>query len=386
MGNVFRFTYCQECGKRHRKPVETCACGCRNFRYSDWYIRVKVHGRNYEEKVGSKTLARQVLVKREAEVMDGKFKIKKDKKILMRDFALGDYWKIYCSRLKSSKNYHYNLKAHIIPTFGDYFLHQIETIDIERWLIKLDTKSYKVSSINRLLALIKSIYRQANKWKFTDNNPTSSLKLKTENNEVVRCLTKDQYHKLMSIVQNDNLKAAITLAIGTMLRKQNLFDLRWEEHVDMKNACIKIPGSMTKNKEAVVLPMIEPVFETLNTIIRHYKSPYIFVNACTGKPYKNYLYNHWVKAREQLAKIDENFPSDFRWHDLRHTGASWLAMAGVSDRTIMSLMNLKSLKVLKRYAHLTPDHVRKEAERISPVFSEEVGNRVDINAEKIVTD
>ena len=57
--------------------------------------------------------------------------------------------------------------------------------------------------------------------------------------------------------------------------------------------------------------------------------------------------------------------ADFRWHDLQHTFASCLAMAGVSLRTLAELLGHKSIAMVMRYAHLAPAHLRDAVERIA---------------------
>jgi integrase len=68
---------------------------------------------------------------------------------------------------------------------------------------------------------------------------------------------------------------------------------------------------------------------------------------------------HWFQAA-----VDEAGIRDFRWHDLRHTFASRLAMAGVDLRTIQELMGHKTIQMTCRYAHLTPSHQLAAVERL----------------------
>jgi len=58
---------------------------------------------------------------------------------------------------------------------------------------------------------------------------------------------------------------------------------------------------------------------------------------------------------------------DFRWHDLRHTFASRLTMAGGDLRTVQELMGHQTITMTMRYAHLAPSHLREAVQRISRV-------------------
>jgi len=293
MGRIFRFYRCPDCQAQYRKRPQWCKCGSTEFKQSDFYISYTAFGRTIEEYTGpSRPFAKRVLLKRESDIAEGKFRLIKDKKILMRDFALGDYWKLYASKKKSSKTFWSRIHYHILPEFGERYLHQIERVDIDRWIARLDLE-YPVSTVNKLLSLLKSIYRRAIEQKLIQNNPAESVKIRKESNRILRYLEPEEYHRLIEAAGNEHLKAAIAERYSQGMRRA------------------------------------------------------------------------FNRAKEQ-AGIDPNF----RWHDLRHTGASWLAMAGVDMRVIQELLGHKSIQTTQRYAHLSPDYKRKQAELMGQFFEQ----------------
>jgi site-specific recombinase XerD len=78
---------------------------------------------------------------------------------------------------------------------------------------------------------------------------------------------------------------------------------------------------------------------------------------------RNQLGRDWERWFEECVR--EAKIADFRWHDLRHTFASRLTMAGVSMRTLAELLGHKTLAMVMRYAHLAPAHLRDAVERIA---------------------
>lgn len=56
---------------------------------------------------------------------------------------------------------------------------------------------------------------------------------------------------------------------------------------------------------------------------------------------------------------------DFRWHDLHHTFAIRLVMRGVDLRTVADLLNHKTLQMVMRYSHLSPEHKQNAVERLT---------------------
>ena len=112
----------------------------------------------------------------------------------------------------------------------------------------------------------------------------------------------------------------------------------------------------TKNGERRRVPIVGPALEALraHAKVRRLDSPLVFPGR-TGKPAE--LRKAWVKALRE-AGIE-----DFRFHDLRHTTASYLAMSGASPGEIAEILGHKTLHMVKRYAHLSESHTRSVLER-----------------------
>jgi integrase len=127
------------------------------------------------------------------------------------------------------------------------------------------------------------------------------------------------------------------------MRLREIVGLRWDD-TDLKHRLISIAQS--KNNESKTIPINEILYEELSRLPRHVTSPYLFC--------------HPDGAR--ILRVDRSFHSavkqagieKFRFHDLRHTFASHLAMRGVPLETIGTLLGHKDPKRTKRYAHLSP--------------------------------
>lgn len=374
MGGIYRRYRCVYCNKRPYKPI--ICCDKPVIPASSWIIDTTINGKRFTKAYPgvTKTEARQILKKLEGEAVAGEYDLFKEKKVLLKDYIESVWWPGYGENLKSSCNYRYNLDRHIIPEFGQKALHRITTKEIDEWRNRLKDQGLKPSTINRLVDLLRSIYTRANKWGDCRRHPVKDIKRLPECNERDYYLTPKQYQRLIGLVDEMNwtelskvkMKAAITLAIQTCLRKENLFALRYDD-IDFEKAQIMIPGVKTKNNEPIYLPLFSIVKETLEGLPKDIHSPYILTNVRGGR-YKQFMKLHWQELRDKMAKIDSSFPADFHWHDLRTTGSSWLAMAGESETTRMQLMGLKSTRVLKRYTHLSMEHLREAGERIRDNF------------------
>jgi site-specific recombinase XerD len=366
MGRIYRIWYC-ECPRKHRKKNTKCTrCGsCATRASKDYYISYYAMGRTIEEKTApTKGLANAILMQRLNEVVVGKFRLKSEKRILLRDFAQGEYWDVYAGKLADARSYKSRIKNYILPWFGDKWLHQIEQYDIEGWVAELDDRELSVSTVDKILATLKSMYRKAEEWKLIEENPTKRVKTRNLENKTDKYLDKKQYQALICAAEKISrpLKNAIVLGVGTMLRRENLFGLTWDM-VDTNTRTITIPAQLFKGRREHVLPMIEPVYEIMREIPRNLHVKYVLVNPATGTRYKQGMRKYFNKAK-QIAGID----AAFRWHDLRHTGASWLEMEGIPLNVIQEILGHKDIRTTQRYAHLSPSYKAEPMAKIGGCF------------------
>jgi len=142
------------------------------------------------------------------------------------------------------------------------------------------------------------------------------------------------------------------------MRKSEIFGLKWRD-IHLENGIIYIP--QTKSGERQQVPMSDIVKKTLIGVLKHPGSAYIFCNE-DGRPYTN-VRKSFDTALEKCGIID------FHFHDLRHTFASQLVMAGVDIKTVQELMRHKSIEMTMRYAHLSPDHKKKAVDILGNTIS-----------------
>ncbi len=136
--------------------------------------------------------------------------------------------------------------------------------------------------------------------------------------------------------------------------------LRWDQ-IDFVNRVVRLPRTKSGR---LSLPMNATTISTLQTLhaAGDLKSPYVFPHTAgrkAGEPVRD-IKNGFHRALE-LAGI-----SDFTWHDLRHTFASWLMMRGAALRSVAELLGHQSLKMTMRYAHLSPAFLSAEVGLLDP--------------------
>ena len=143
-----------------------------------------------------------------------------------------------------------------------------------------------------------------------------------------------------------------------------VLSLKWKD-CNFEQRKIYLPKTKTGKKEK---PMNQIVYDTLVAWPKHPTSDYIFCHPVdtphagfSGKPFRS-IKTAWNKAIEK-AGID-----NFRFHDLRHTFASYCVMSGVDMKTVSELLGHKTMVMTERYSHLSDSHKQKAVERLSMNF------------------
>ena len=135
------------------------------------------------------------------------------------------------------------------------------------------------------------------------------------------------------------------MAITTGARRGELLSLRWN-NLDIDKQTVYVVTS--KNGEPKVLPLTTSVIRELQKFSPNDNSLIFASEIKPNKPY--FFYKQWNRVREEAELID------FRFHDLRHTTASYLAQNGATLIEIAEILGHKDISVTKRYAHLCIEH------------------------------
>jgi integrase len=210
------------------------------------------------------------------------------------------------------------------------------------------------ATINRYLAALSIVCGTAvREWGWLDDNPLRKVKKLTEPRERVRFLSEDERGRLLVACRrsvNPYLYLIVVLALSTGARKQEILGLRWAA-VDLKRGQLALLH--TKNGERRTVPVTGLALELLiaHAKVRRLDTDLVFPSF-KKRQRPIVIEDPWHKAMTS-AGIE-----DFRFHDLRHSTASYLAMNGASLLEIAAVLGHKTLAMVKRYAHLSEAHTR----------------------------
>jgi len=229
------------------------------------------------------------------------------------------------------------------------------------------------ATVNRYLAALSPVLSMAaGEWQLIETNPLSKVKKFKESQGRVRFLSEQERDALLDACRkskNTMLYPIVVLAISTGMRQGEILSLRWKD-VDFVHSRILLDE--TKNGERRQVPLLGAAMDELRKLDHAVKSAkvrvledagekLVFASGAGGSLYAP-VRLAWDKAVDQ-AKI-----SNFRFHDLRHTAASHLAMNGATLTELSELLGHKTLAMVKRYSHLTSSHLHNVVKRMNTAF------------------
>lgn len=240
----------------------------------------------------------------------------------------------------------------LAPFLKATYLTDITTEMIENIAKKKEQTGVSAASVNRMLEVVRAILRKAHKeWGWLQVVP--AVRMRKEDNHRIRWLTYREADRLIKELPT-HLKDMALFTLATGLRQSNVTDLKWCD-VDLTRCHALVHPEDSKTGRAIPVPLNQDAIDILTR--QKGKSP-IYVFTYNGHPVTRCNNHAWRKA---LVRAGIN---DFRWHDLRHTWASWHVQNGTSLQELQQLGGWSSFEMVLRYAHLSSDHLKHAAQRI----------------------
>ncbi|WP_368933038.1 tyrosine-type recombinase/integrase [Citrobacter sp. RHB21-C01] len=236
-------------------------------------------------------------------------------------------------------------------------------------------KPVTTSTKAKHLALMKAILRAAERdWKWLEKAPV--IKIPTVRNKRVRWLEKDEAKRLIDECP-EPLKSVVKFALATGLRRSNIINLEWQQ-IDMQRRVAWVNPEDSKSNRAIGVALNDTACKVLRDQIgNHHK--FVFVHTKAGR-----RPDGSVTPAVRKMRVDDGRAwnsackragiEDFRFHDLRHTWASWLIQSGVPLSVLQEMGGWESIEMVRRYAHLAPNHLTEHAKQIDSIFNDDVPN------------
>lgn len=214
-----------------------------------------------------------------------------------------------------------------------------------------------VGTYNRYRARVVAVLNGARRRKWIAEVPYIPTRSKTPSEP--RWLTKDEWVRLHAALP-DHLKGPAVLAINTGLRQANVFGLKWE-NVDEEGRLLRVTPDAAKARQGLGIPLNDEALKAIQAQAGKHPE---FVFTYRGRP--------MAKPKEGFAQALRSAGIEgFRWHDFRHTWATWHVHAGTPVDVLMKLGGWADIRMALRYSHHSAQHLAKYAGNVTNDVSRE---------------
>ncbi|MDO8862458.1 site-specific integrase [Haliea sp. E1-2-M8] len=359
--------------------------------------------RGKRERIGDASQLTLTFARERAKEIVGKaagghdFQAERRQKKVLKDSTLRSYLDgPFTEHAQANIASHRDMLARINKVFEhvlDKPMTEITELDLAKW--KRERKNVSLETQRRELSYLKAVLNHAVSKKIIPGHQLAQVRVKGtlkhgEGEAKVRFLSDDEEKRLRAALDAreqelregrdrmrawqrergkalspaipadhyaDHIKPLTLVAMNTGLRRGDLFNLTWDQ-VDLERRQIRKIINKTsharrkagKKLEPAVLPLSAEAHRVLQQCHNQRgDSPYVFPSPISNGPLTD------VKKGFEAVLKDASI-AGFRFHDLRHTFASRLVMAGVDINTVRELMTHSDIKMTLVYAHLSPDH------------------------------
>jgi len=314
-----------------------------------WYCKFTLRGKTKH------LLCTGATTQKQAEEMENAFKFKLQQQL--NGVMPKELKNVYFNRLKELYSEHaktnhkkYRNQVYYLNALEKYFnngkpVNSVKPTDIQKYIAYLrNERKLKNSSINRFLEILSKMYNLAIDNGELTENPLRKVEKLKEDNHRIRFLTDEEEVRLFNSIEINTpyLKPLVVTALQTGMRKGEILNMQWR-NIDFNNRIIHILD--TKSCDSREVPISDKLNNLLQTLPK--EAEYVFINPITGMPYVDFK-KSWYKV------LDYAGIKGFCFHDLRHTFATRMVIAGVDFLTLMEILGHKNIKTTMRYAHVVP--------------------------------
>jgi integrase len=209
------------------------------------------------------------------------------------------------------------------------------------------------STVNRTMEVVRAVLRRAaNEWEWLERVPR--VRMLPEPKRRVRWITQAEADRLIGELP-EHLAAMVRLSLETGLRRANVTGLEWSQ-VDLARRTAWVHPDQAKARKAIAVPLSAAAVVVMREQVGKH-STHVF--SFRGHPLRQVNTKAW-RAALQRAGIES-----FRWHDLRHTWASWHVQAGTPLHVLQELGGWECVEMVRKYAHFSTVHLAEYVDRVS---------------------
>jgi integrase len=246
------------------------------------------------------------------------------------------------------------------PYLSGIMLDEINRDLLEKIMAKRIAGKVANSTVNRTMETVRAILRKAAfDWEWTERVPR--VRMLPEPKRRVRWITKDEAERLIAALPS-HLAAMVRFSLETGLRRANVTGLQWSQ-VDLIRRTAWIHPDQAKARKAIAVPLSNAAVIVIREQMGKHAT-HVF----------SYKGNSIIQVNTKAWRVALRKAgiTEFRWHDLRHTWASWHVQAGTPLHVLQELGGWECVEMVRKYAHFSSEHLAEYVDRLSHLRT--VGN------------
>ncbi|MFT4047954.1 MAG: site-specific integrase [Solimonas sp.] len=237
------------------------------------------------------------------------------------------------------------------PRFRNLEIRAISDDHVDQLVMDLVAAGVAAATANRVLSVLRALLNAAVMWHWLSHAP--KVRHLRDRAKRVRFLSYSEAQRLL-IQLPEHLQLLVTFSLETGLRCSNVTGLTWSQ-VDRRRRVAWIHADQAKGRRAIPVPLSATALHILEQVEgRHHE--YVFTYR--GKRITQTSTKAW------RAALDRAGIKDFRWHDLRHTWASWHAQNGTPLYILQELGGWSDGRMVQNYAHLSTEHLHEYVDKM----------------------
>jgi integrase len=221
----------------------------------------------------------------------------------------------------------------------------------------IEAHSDNPATRNRYIACLRVVLNKAaGPWEWIDKAP--KLQTYSEPKVRIRWITQEDAAKLLEALPAW-MRPLARFALATGLRQANVLGLKWSQ-VDLERRVAWVNAEDAKARRAIGVPLDEDAVKVVRSQLgKHLTHVFVGHDAKAMQSWTSAARRGWSSACKKAGI------ADFRFHDLRHTWASWHVQNGTPLYALKELGGWQTVDMVNRYAHLAPEHLSVYAERLA---------------------
>lgn len=240
----------------------------------------------------------------------------------------------------------------IIKYFGDVQISKMTTSRISEYL------EYKIRTVSKYQARkdlinLSSAFKKAVTDGYIIFNPCVGIKRIKIPEKQPLFFRENEFHNLLEVIDNVDLKDITIFAVNTGLRRMELITLQWEQ-INFRDKLVTLDNRnhLTKSKKIRTIPLNIHCMQILIERERYKTGSNVFT--LDSKPISADKLTRLFKIYVKKTNVNQQL----NFHSLRHTFASWLVQRGVSIYQVSRLLGHSDIKITEVYAHLRAEDLR----------------------------